>query len=233
MTHPEGTFGIRVSASSAAEAIALAKKEYNDTMNPDDAYRAEPVYQTPQTDQLTAPAPDRPDGNYVLRRRDPLGSEPVGPVLYRFMAQNNSEAIEAARRWTTARGLDRRSVWLSSVDDVPPELLRPAAPGFDADAFGAAADRADAQARNRAQSQVPDVPIDVAQNFSPVQTEPQNFPAAGNEFSGEWKVVDGLGREVHRFGGIGNSQSDANRVAREWARRTGFDGNLEVYPVMR
>ena len=69
-----------------------------------------------------------------------------------------------------------------------------------------------------------------------VVTEPQNFPAArsaGNEFSGEWRVVDGLNREVHRFGGIGNSQSDANRVAREWAQRTGFDGNLEVYPVMR
>jgi hypothetical protein len=80
---------------------------------------------------------------------------------------------------------------------------------------------------------IPEVPLDVAQNFSPVQTEPQNFPAAGNEFSGEWKVVDGLNREVYRFGGVGNSQADANRVAREWARRTGFDGNLEVYPVMR
>jgi hypothetical protein len=65
-----------------------------------------------------------------------------------------------------------------------------------------------------------------------VETEPQNFPAAGNTFTGEWKVVDGLNREVYRFGGVGNSQSDANRVAREWAQRTGFDGTLEVYPVM-
>jgi hypothetical protein len=45
--------------------------------------------------------------------------------------------------------------------------------------------------------------------------------------------VDGLNREVYRFGGVGNSQADANRVAREWAQRTRFDGNLEVYPVMR
>jgi hypothetical protein len=68
----------------------------------------------------------------------------------------------------------------------------------------------------------------------PVETEPQNFPAAGNAFSGEWKVVDGLNREVYRFSSGGNtSQADANRVAREWAQRTGFDGTLEVYPVMR
>ena len=72
-------------------------------------------------------------------------------------------------------------------------------------------------------SSIPEVPLDIA----------QNFPQAGGEFSGEWKVVDGLNREVYRFGGIGNSQSDANRVAREWAQRTGFDGTLEVYPVMR
>ena len=62
------------------------------------------------------------------------------------------------------------------------------------------------------------------------QPEPRT---SGNEFTGEWRVVDGLNREVYRFGGIGNSQSDANRVAREWAQRTGFDGNMEVYPVMR
>jgi hypothetical protein len=82
---------------------------------------------------------------------------------------------------------------------------------------------------------IPDVGIDVAQNFRepPIETEPQNFPAAGNTFTGEWKVVDGMNREVYRFGGVGNSQADANRVAREWAQRTGFDGNLEVYPVMR
>jgi hypothetical protein len=98
-------------------------------------------------------------------------------------------------------------------------------------------------------STIQDIPMDIAQNFqeppaswdsgSPVVSEPQNFPQPqsfpqlAGEFSGEWKVVDGLNREVHRFGGIGNSQSDANRVAREWAQRTGFDGNLEVYPVMR
>jgi hypothetical protein len=213
VTHPNGSSTITLMASSAAEAIKLAKQEYNDTMNPDDAYRAEPVVpatQTPATDQLNAPVPDDPRGNFVLRRRE--GNEGVGPVLYRFSAGTTGDAIEAARRWTTARGIERRSVYLNSIESLSPEELQPAAG-----------------------TSIPDVGIDVAQNFQepPIETEPQNFPAAGNAFSGEWKVVDGLNREVYRFGGVGNSQSDANRVAREWAQRTGFDGTLEVYPVMR
>jgi hypothetical protein len=214
VTHPNGSSTIRLMASSAEEAIKLAKQEYNDTMNPDDAYRAEPVVpaaQTPATDQLNAPVPDDPRGNFVLRRRE--GNEGVGPVLYRFSAGTTGDAIDAARRWTEARGIERRSVYLDSIESLSPEELQPAARG----------------------TSIPDVGIDVAQNFRepPIETEPQNFPAAGNTFTGEWKVVDGMNREVYRFGGVGNSQADANRVAREWAQRTGFDGNLEVYPVMR
>jgi hypothetical protein len=214
VTHPNGRASITLMAASAAEAIKLAKQEYNDTMNPDDAYRAEPVVpaaQTPATDQLNAPVPDDPRGNFVLRRRE--GNEGVGPVLYRFSAGTTGDAINAARRWTEARGIERRSVYLDSIASLSPEELRTTPSG----------------------TSIPDVGIDVAQNFRepPIETEPQNFPAAGNSFSGEWKVVDGLNREVYRFGGVGNSQSDANRVAREWAQRTGFDGTLEVYPVMR
>jgi hypothetical protein len=76
----------------------------------------------------------------------------------------------------------------------------------------------------------------IAQNFPPIQTEPQNFPAAqqtGGEFRGRWKIVSAATGEVlHTFGGIGNVQSDANRVAAQWARQTGFDDSIEVYPMM-
>jgi hypothetical protein len=70
-------------------------------------------------------------------------------------------------------------------------------------------------------------------NLGPSE-EPAPRPTANptGEFSGQWKVVDGLGREVYRFGGVGNSQADANSIAATWARTTGFDGNIEVYPVM-
>jgi hypothetical protein len=186
-----------------------------------------PPTQTPQTDQLNAPAADDPQGNYVLRQRE--GAEGRGAVLHRFSAPNNGAAIEAAREWTTAQGIERGTVWLDHISGVPPEVLnaRPvqATLGEPRPAF-----------TEPRPNSIPEVPLDITQNFPPIQTEPQNFPAAqqtGGEFSGEWKVVDGLGREVYRFSGIGNAQSDANRVAREWAQQTGFDGNLEVYPVMR
>jgi len=70
--------------------------------------------------------------------------------------------------------------------------------------------------------------VDVATD----QPAPQSSANLTGEFSGQWKVVDGLGREVYRFGGVGNNQADANQIAQVWARTTGFDGNIEVYPVM-
>ena len=77
-------------------------------------------------------------------------------------------------------------------------------------------------------SHVDDVSVEL---LSPTDT--QEPPRTGGEWTGEWKIVDGLNREVYRFSGVGNSQSDANRVAREWVQSQGFDGNFEVYPVMR
>jgi hypothetical protein len=216
VTHPNGRASVTLMAASAAEAIKLAKQEYNDTMNPDDAYRAEPVVpatQTPATDQLNAPVPDDPRGNFVLRRRE--GNEGVGPVLYRFSAGTTGDAIDAARRWTEARGMERRSVYLDSIESLSPEELQPAAG-----------------------TSIPDVGIDVAQNFQepPIETEPQNFPAArstGGEFTGRWKIVSGATGEVlHTFVFRSTDQAAANRVARDWAQRTSFDDTVEVYPEM-
>lgn len=54
-------------------------------------------------------------------------------------------------------------------------------------------------------------------------------------FTGEWKVVDDSGQELHRFGGIGNVQSDANRVAAQWIQRNPtvvYSGGISVLPVM-
>jgi hypothetical protein len=61
---------------------------------------------------------------------------------------------------------------------------------------------------------------DVAQNF-------------GNQFSGQWQVVDGAGREVYRFSGIGNQQADANRVAQRWLEQNRYTGAVDVLPIMR
>jgi hypothetical protein len=53
-------------------------------------------------------------------------------------------------------------------------------------------------------------------------------------FTGEWKIVSPNGEEIHRFGGVGNVQADANRVAIEWLRRNPgqMQAGVEVVPVM-
>jgi hypothetical protein len=54
------------------------------------------------------------------------------------------------------------------------------------------------------------------------------------QWNGQWKVLVG-GQEVYRFGGIGNSQADANRIAAAWLRQNGqgvSGEGFEVYPVM-
>jgi hypothetical protein len=101
---------------------------------------------------------------------------------------------------------------------------------------------------------VPEVPMDVAQNF-PDRTDGRNIDysfrdlfgntdqtssaPAGNSFSGQWKVmIDG--EEVWRFRGVGNNQADANRIAQTWIQdqirnrqlRPVDGADVEVLPVM-
>jgi hypothetical protein len=80
-----------------------------------------------------------------------------------------------------------------------------------------------------------DIEPDVEQNFVPGSTQDiQQRRAAGGEFTGSWQIVDSNGNELHRFSGIGNSQTDANRVAAGWLARAGYQDGLEVavVPVM-
>jgi hypothetical protein len=74
---------------------------------------------------------------------------------------------------------------------------------------------------------IQDVDVDVAQNFQ----QPSGAPF-GNQFSGQWQVVDGAGQELYRFSGAGNNQGDANRIASMWARENNYSGALDVLPVM-
>jgi hypothetical protein len=102
--------------------------------------------------------------------------------------------------------------------------------------------------------QIPEVPMDVAQNFSD-RTDGRNIDysfrdlfgnseqtssaPAGNSFSGQWRdMIDG--EEVWRFRGVGNNQADANRIAQTWIldqiRQRSLSpvegADVEVLPVM-
>ncbi len=76
------------------------------------------------------------------------------------------------------------------------------------------------------------------QQTTPIRGSTQDLQQQRSQggFSGAWKVMIG-GHEMYRFSGIGNSQSDANRVAAQWARDNGYGrhaemGEIEVVPVM-
>ena len=58
--------------------------------------------------------------------------------------------------------------------------------------------------------------------------------STGGEFTGNWIIRDPQGREIHRFGGVGNAQSDANRVAIQWLRQhpQHFADGVDVVPEM-
>ena len=60
-------------------------------------------------------------------------------------------------------------------------------------------------------------------------------PAPTGEFTGTWLIQDPQGNTIHRFSGIGNVQSDANRHAIAWLRDNPqhiYTG-VEVVPEMR
>jgi len=68
-----------------------------------------------------------------------------------------------------------------------------------------------AASADAAQGGIIDVDIDL---------EPAPAPQpAGGEFTGNWLIRAEDGTVLHRFGGIGNSQADANRTAQTWAQR--------------
>jgi hypothetical protein len=53
------------------------------------------------------------------------------------------------------------------------------------------------------------------------------------QFTGQWRVLDPQGREVYRFGGIGNMQADANRAAIDWLQNNGYDpAEYSVLPIV-
>ena len=49
--------------------------------------------------------------------------------------------------------------------------------------------------------------------------------------TGQWKIIDGLNRELYRFRPAENTRERANYLARVWATTNNFDGNYQVEPV--
>jgi hypothetical protein len=81
--------------------------------------------------------------------------------------------------------------------------------------------------------------IDVATDQPTQAPRTLTTPGQGQQvFTGQWQVVDNNGQELYRFGGVGNSQADANRIAQQWVNAQRAQGNaidareVDVLPVM-
>jgi hypothetical protein len=90
-------------------------------------------------------------------------------------------------------------------------------------------------AEDTAQSTTPDQQqgglVDVVPGST---TDLQRQRATPGTFTGAWQILDADGNELHRFSGIGNVQSDANRLAVQWMRNNGYDHgtDISVVPIM-
>ena len=94
----------------------------------------------------------------------------------------------------------------------------------------------------RTDIEVREIPADYTPTGRPMEpaagaTAPRTLttPGQGQQtFTGQWKIVDANDRELHRFGGVGNVQADANRVAMTWLRAhpAAMQSGVQVLPVM-
>ena len=141
-----------------------------------------------------------PQGNYAIRRR--VDGRPVGPVVWRFNAEDDHAAIVLGLRYCEHNDISRAQVWVGAVDNVPQELLNQP-PG-----------------RIAPPRLYQDLRLDIAQNF--------NQP---NQFNGRWNIVAvNSGEVVHTFTLRPQDQSAADRIAASWAERTGYDDQYRVEP---
>lgn len=75
----------------------------------------------------------------------------------------------------------------------------------------------------------------LAQPFRATVGAPQPAGSVGQDVTsptGQWKIIDGLGRELYRFRPtFSNTRAVANRLAALWASENNFDGNYQVVPI--
>jgi hypothetical protein len=77
-----------------------------------------------------------------------------------------------------------------------------------------------------------DIEPDISQYAAPQTLTRPGQPQ--QTFTGEWMVLDPQDQEIYRFSGVGNNQSDANRVAMNWLRQNPgrMQAGVTVVPVM-
>lgn len=131
-------------------------------------------------------------------------------IVHTFQAGGTMQASMRYDQWLEQMGGDRRGYALVPMNQSAP--VRPAPP--------------------RPIPGVTDIDIDIPMAGSTQDLQQQR--ATPGTFTGAWKILDADGNEIYRFSGIGNNQSDANRVAVNWLRNNGYEHgtDISVVPIM-
>jgi hypothetical protein len=228
---------VEVVATSKEEAIekALGDDGYPSWANTRQSIVAEPVRpyeekpaQSTQDDNtasaFTAPPgsqgggrPNDPNGRYaIVPRSDPAlyGSSTGGTPDYQFRFNMGNPAEQAQGRYVLQAWAARNNVVAADYMVVDTEQWdRPA---------------------DAASGGIIDIEPDIEVVYPGSTAALAQQRATPGTFSGAWKVLVN-GEEVYRFSGVGNNQSDANRVAATWLRNNGrgvSGEGFEVYPIM-
>ena len=208
---------VEVVATNRAEAIALGKKEY-----PEWDYAKD----------MTA-TPIRPyDKGPVLGRignPEPAGRQPVGG----FEFERPQTDIENRLGWpdqtadanyevVNRNTLQPVYLFIANTDQ---DAARKYSQIIDAMGMPGAAENYGYRARG---SRMAPVAGQGSQSSN-------QRPAAGGNFTGVWLILDPDGDVIHSFAGVGNVQSDANRVAMQWLRANpgAMQDGVTVVPEMR
>jgi hypothetical protein len=161
--------------------------------------------------------PNDPNGRYaIVPRSDPAlyGSSTGGTPDYQFRFNMGDPAAQAQGRYVLQAWAARNNVVAADYMVVDTEQWdRPA---------------------DAASGGIIDVEPDIEVVYPGSTADLAQQRAAPGTFSGAWKVLVN-GEEVYRFSGVGNNQSDANRVAAQWLRNNGrgvSGEGFEVYPIM-
>jgi len=143
---------------------------------------------------------------------------PTGPGPWEVASRSNNQVYFNPPSTYRRNAESEARTWLSNNGHNPNEFEVRTRQG---------AGNADA-----AQGGIIDIEPDISQ-----YTAPQTLtrPGQGQQtFTGEWQVLDPEDREIYRFSGVGNNQSDANRVAMNWLRQNPgrMQAGVTVVPVM-
>jgi hypothetical protein len=164
----------------------------------------------------------------------------------RFSARVVSRNRQSASNTTTQTDMENRLGWGSQSADANYEIVYRASPTPQRRFVFIANTPQEAQRKYTdwlaAQGLPPETEDygfrEIARPGSTLDIQRQRVSAG--DFTGQWKVmIDG--EEVYRFGGAGNNQGDANRIAREWITQQIRRGTLNpaegaditVVPVMQ